>query len=453
MIPKIERLLKYRRLQVNAKKDPLTFDELMATPIDFSKFAMNRLKLDKITKADTNPEGDKCLYNLSKPLPLQGSPGHLTIHVNFFFNNDLEYLRTRNSERKYIVSITKTKAARRADRKLYTFKEGDFPRLHLNDIKDMLLFHVQNKLYNLEGNDIVDLAVVLCMFTQSLVIKKRVEDVQFSVESYQKKLNTTKPQKDFPGISAKEPYTTSHELKGVVYLNSSKCKRLMQADEIYKEQAKYNETNAYVLEDSILQARNPVKEILLKLNLPDHRYLQRWRASLDCVCSHAILAGNQLIVFVAMTGVVIVLAQILAWQHDTVFAAMLNYASTTVPMSEVNEVCEQLTLTRSGEGPYPGNDISNVKGLAKPKKVIKDRRKKEKTKEFTNAKNPQRGRVIGKKNHVEIVSGFKEKCFIDFVVMEVKLDQETSTREAKTKKKKCKNLKFIPAASLLLWVF
>ncbi|GJZ67218.1 hypothetical protein Tco_0630458 [Tanacetum coccineum] len=37
---------------VYAENDPLTFDELMATPIDFSKFAMNHLKLDKITKAD-----------------------------------------------------------------------------------------------------------------------------------------------------------------------------------------------------------------------------------------------------------------------------------------------------------------------------------------------------------------------------------------------------------------
>ncbi|GKA44166.1 hypothetical protein Tco_0736890 [Tanacetum coccineum] len=37
---------------VNAEKDPLTFDDLMATPIDFTKFAMNRLKKDKITKAD-----------------------------------------------------------------------------------------------------------------------------------------------------------------------------------------------------------------------------------------------------------------------------------------------------------------------------------------------------------------------------------------------------------------
>ncbi|GJW72960.1 hypothetical protein Tco_0132330 [Tanacetum coccineum] len=203
---------------VNVEKDSLTFDELMATPIDFCMFAMNCLKLDKITKADLkNPEGDKCPYDLSKPLSLQGSLGHLTIPVDFFFNNDLEYLKTGNSERKYTIYVTKTKAARydlrfiedmiprlwspvkvaydkdaalgisqwgpklqifyssqvnrlsrhdvylkikilslvsvkvdkkysygyleefvvrRVDHKLYTFKDGDFPNLHLNDIED-----------------------------------------------------------------------------------------------------------------------------------------------------------------------------------------------------------------------------------------------------------------------------------------------------------------------------
>ncbi|GJT20870.1 hypothetical protein Tco_0890807 [Tanacetum coccineum] len=35
----------------SAEKGPLAFDELMATPIDFSKFTTNRLKIDKLTKA------------------------------------------------------------------------------------------------------------------------------------------------------------------------------------------------------------------------------------------------------------------------------------------------------------------------------------------------------------------------------------------------------------------
>ncbi|GJX85879.1 hypothetical protein Tco_0336653 [Tanacetum coccineum] len=59
----------------------------------------------------------------------------------------------------------------------YKFKEGDFVDLHLNDIKDMLLLAVQHKLFQLDGSEIVDLIVALCMFTRSLIIKRRVEDL------------------------------------------------------------------------------------------------------------------------------------------------------------------------------------------------------------------------------------------------------------------------------------
>ncbi|GKC73214.1 hypothetical protein Tco_1119097, partial [Tanacetum coccineum] len=96
------------------------------------------------------------------------------------------------------------------------------------------LEEIVNKLFNLLGDDIVHLVIALHMFTRSLVIKKRVEDVQLGVESYQKKLNITKPQKEFLGISYKEVYNTSYDPKGVVYLNSRKQKRLMRADELYK---------------------------------------------------------------------------------------------------------------------------------------------------------------------------------------------------------------------------
>ncbi|GJX70328.1 hypothetical protein Tco_0307499, partial [Tanacetum coccineum] len=112
---------------IQAEKPPLTFDELMSTPIDFSTFPMNRLKLNKITRADlvglmfnllkdqldwTNPEGHKIPIDMSKPLPLQDKEGPLTILVEFFFNNDLEYLKARNKERAYSSSITKTPATR-----------------------------------------------------------------------------------------------------------------------------------------------------------------------------------------------------------------------------------------------------------------------------------------------------------------------------------------------------
>ncbi|GKE02784.1 hypothetical protein Tco_1390767 [Tanacetum coccineum] len=133
---------------VSAIKDPLTFNDLMATPIDFSKYVLNRLKIDNLTqdillgpaynllkgtctstieleyhfqecfnslidKLDwNNPEGDRYPFDLSKPLPLQGRPGHLTVAADYFFNNDLEYLKSFDLERTYTTSITKTKSAR-----------------------------------------------------------------------------------------------------------------------------------------------------------------------------------------------------------------------------------------------------------------------------------------------------------------------------------------------------
>ncbi|GJZ92557.1 hypothetical protein Tco_0664622 [Tanacetum coccineum] len=59
-----------------------------------------------------NPEGHKIPVYLSKPLPLQDKEGRLVIPVEFFFNNDLEYLKVGNKERTYSSSITKTPAAR-----------------------------------------------------------------------------------------------------------------------------------------------------------------------------------------------------------------------------------------------------------------------------------------------------------------------------------------------------
>nr|GEV05797.1 ribonuclease H-like domain-containing protein [Tanacetum cinerariifolium] len=118
---------------VSAIKDPLTFNDLMATSIDFSKYALNRLKIDNLTQDIllgptynllkgmgtsnieleyhfqecfnaltnklnwNNPEGDHYPFDLYKPLPPQGHPGHLTVAVYYFFNNELEYLKSSDT--------------------------------------------------------------------------------------------------------------------------------------------------------------------------------------------------------------------------------------------------------------------------------------------------------------------------------------------------------------------
>lgn len=54
-------------------------------------------------------------YNYSNPLPLGGSPGHVTIQADFFFNKDLEYLRFGSRQCESALSINKMKAAHYPD--------------------------------------------------------------------------------------------------------------------------------------------------------------------------------------------------------------------------------------------------------------------------------------------------------------------------------------------------
>ncbi|GKF50592.1 hypothetical protein Tco_0147059, partial [Tanacetum coccineum] len=90
------------------------------------QYVLNRLKIDNLTqdillgpaynllkdRLDwNNPKGDRYRFDLSKPLPLQGHPRHLTVTADYFFNNDLEYLKSSDLERTYTTSIMKTKAA------------------------------------------------------------------------------------------------------------------------------------------------------------------------------------------------------------------------------------------------------------------------------------------------------------------------------------------------------
>ncbi|GJT08696.1 hypothetical protein Tco_0843158 [Tanacetum coccineum] len=123
---------------------------------------------------------------------------------------------------------------RQEDHKLYKFKEGNFPRLNLRDTEDMLLLLVQKKLFNLERDDLFDLGVALWMFTRRIAILHHVEDLQLGVESYQKKLNITKPETYRSDISKRTPYTPYNNPQGFIYLDKFKRNRLMHSDELYK---------------------------------------------------------------------------------------------------------------------------------------------------------------------------------------------------------------------------
>nr|GFD01425.1 hypothetical protein [Tanacetum cinerariifolium] len=76
--------------------------------------------------------------------------------------------------------------------------------------------------------------VSLRMFTRSIVIKRRVEDFQLGVESYQKKLNLTKPDTYRTDLRRREAYTAYSNPRGFIYQNKDKKNRLMRIDKLHK---------------------------------------------------------------------------------------------------------------------------------------------------------------------------------------------------------------------------
>ncbi|GJS75517.1 hypothetical protein Tco_0725398 [Tanacetum coccineum] len=189
----------------------------MATPIDFSKYVLNRLKIDNLTQ-------DILLgptYNLLKGTYTSNieleyhfqecHPCHLTVAADYFFYNDLEYLKSSNPERTYTKSIMKTKAAR------YEI-EG------IEDMKILGVKSVNGKKQHEYGH------------LEDIVVKRADRQFYKFKEEVIKKheLNITPPQQTIPEIEFKELYTPSHKPPGVIYEDLTKQKRVVRANKLYK---------------------------------------------------------------------------------------------------------------------------------------------------------------------------------------------------------------------------
>ncbi|GKB72931.1 hypothetical protein Tco_0934343 [Tanacetum coccineum] len=222
-----------------------------------------------------NPEGSDYPFDLSKPLPLITRGKRQKVPFEFFINNDLKYLQGGISTMTYTTSTTKTKAAQydltgiedmvpniwslvkvsydkyalwgishwREQRKsFYAFARGmksrgdvystkrilavthegwTYSQLRINDIEDMLILVVQNRLTNLSGDDVADFAIALRMFTRSLVIQKRVKDLQLGVKSYQKQINVTKPNTTRPDIRKSHPTRPQRPPNDSIYVDDT----------------------------------------------------------------------------------------------------------------------------------------------------------------------------------------------------------------------------------------
>nr|GFB43884.1 hypothetical protein [Tanacetum cinerariifolium] len=219
-----------------------------------------------------NPEGQHYLHNLLQPLPLIPDNRDLVpraVWIQEPINYDRHalwgvshwgwkrqqfYRFAINREsaldvysKRRIIAVTEIKivewhnykhldwiSVRRDDDKIYKFKEGDFKRLCLQDIEDMLLLLVQGKLSNLTVEECFAFNVSLRMFTRSIVIQRRVKDLQLGVKSYQKRLNLTKLETYRPDLNRREAYTAYSNPRGIIYQNKDKKNRLMRIDELHK---------------------------------------------------------------------------------------------------------------------------------------------------------------------------------------------------------------------------
>ncbi|GJX06125.1 hypothetical protein Tco_0194057 [Tanacetum coccineum] len=287
-----------------AQQDPReSFDELTDSTFDFSAFVLNRLNVQTLTpellagptfellkgtckslteleyfceevyKATTekldwiNPEGRQYPHDLRQPLPRKYSTsvtktqaadyGHIKwiedLVPNSMWSQTIvkydkfalwgvshwgkkrrqfyAFAALRESARdvyskRRIIAVTKVEiveigqdyqhldriTVRSDDDCSLNFKEGDFHRLRIQDIEDMLLLLVQGKMTNL------------------------------SVE-------------ETSNLRRQDAYTPYSDPRGFIYENKDKKNRLMRIDELHK----FNTSTG-----------NPVKKILLKLNLSDH---------------------------------------------------------------------------------------------------------------------------------------------------------------------------------------
>ncbi|GJY21928.1 hypothetical protein Tco_0394494, partial [Tanacetum coccineum] len=67
-----------------------------------------------------------------------------------------------------------------------------------------------------------------------LLVQEHVEDLQLAVESYQKKINLTKPDTYRIDLRKMTPYTAYRDIQGIIYQDDMDRNRLMGTDELHK---------------------------------------------------------------------------------------------------------------------------------------------------------------------------------------------------------------------------
>nr|GEV35863.1 hypothetical protein [Tanacetum cinerariifolium] len=223
--------------------------------------------------------------NVSKPLPLGGPPGQVKIQSDLFFNKDLEYLRYGSKGSRPALSISKMKTTYYPDAELeqlvldqfwideeckyniaamYGISHWWFQRQRFyidrhtskgdcSAVKThmRILSIVRIKVFSMYGYDYMKkivlrhlnhlppkdkkiLTTAVNQWTRQLVIRQRVKDFQLGIESYQTRLNLTKPQWDATSFEYKHDFTVIDSPRAVIFQDKYGVQMMMRFNEIHK---------------------------------------------------------------------------------------------------------------------------------------------------------------------------------------------------------------------------
>nr|GEZ00432.1 hypothetical protein [Tanacetum cinerariifolium] len=208
-------------------------------------------------------------YNVSKPLPLGGPPGQVTIQSDFFFNKDLEYIRYSSKGGRPALTILKMKVAYYHDvgleemvpdqmwieeeykydiAAMYGISHWWFQRQpfyidrhssegHRRAVRThmWILSVVRIKVFSMYGSpepsttqDKKIITTAVNLWTRNLGIIQCVEDFQLRIESYQTLLNLTKPRWDATCFEYKHDFTLIDSSRSVTFKDKYGVQMIMR---------------------------------------------------------------------------------------------------------------------------------------------------------------------------------------------------------------------------------
>ncbi|GJY22648.1 hypothetical protein Tco_0396306 [Tanacetum coccineum] len=135
---------------------------------------------------------------------------------------------------RYDYTFLREIVLRKAEYKEYKISKADFKDLHLDDFVDMYLLYLQGKLNHLSGSDKVHLFNAVNLWIRNIVIRKRVEDLQLGIKSYQTKLNLIEPSWDATDFLFKEVNNIVSKPRAVIYRDRNNQKKMMRESKVHK---------------------------------------------------------------------------------------------------------------------------------------------------------------------------------------------------------------------------